>query len=729
MKHLIPMLKNFGLSDNEAKVFIALASFGDSRASEIAKNTNVPRSKIYEIIKNLHKKGFAEILPEKIVKFRAVSFEKVSQLLMEDREKEIKSLAADGKKISEYIAGMTNNNTIKEDGIGQFVVYKTKKMIRKKIEEMVSTKEKSIFMAIRPIELKEINYMKKYIKKNGIRILTHIEGENLNFIKDWSRISELNHTDTYMPARFVIKDGSEVLVFQTTPVALYSKDPRFVELMKNFETILWDNSVNGEKKIKSIESGVPVEKTEVMRGWKNVFSEITEMVKSSEKNLILCVTSFGMKTALEKRKCLLEETKKRGVRIRYIAPLNKSNIKHAKKLSKLVELRHYDIPIRFLMNDNTCIFTSKVVKGYPDEMIKSTVPELVARVRDMIENIWDISIPAELKIREIETGTSIETTKIIYDNEIEKRQEQSFAETKKEICVIVPAACMKTEMCELGSLKINDAKKLAKKGIKIKIITNIAENNLEAAKRWVNIAEIRHAKIKAPVCLEIFDERECISIHECMDMNNKMFPRNIATWSNMRSEIIFMRSYFSALWEDAIPFSERINELKGMPSDKIDFLRGRENLYKLLPQIIDSTEKDILVLLTPHGASRIFGFLMNNINDAIKRGVKIRCMIHINKENLGLIKKLNMAEIRHTDKSPVAMACFDDKKAMIINVKEDTNSMDSDDTAIIISSKPIVEIKRRMLEEKWKKAVPIEERADDIRSFVLMEKESAKKIR
>jgi len=67
---------------------------------------------------------------------------------MEDREKEIKSLAADGKKISEYIAGMTNNNTIKEDGIGQFVVYKTKKMIRKKIEEMVSTKEKSTIIKI-----------------------------------------------------------------------------------------------------------------------------------------------------------------------------------------------------------------------------------------------------------------------------------------------------------------------------------------------------------------------------------------------------------------------------------------------------------------------------------------------------------------------------------------------------------------------------------------------------
>ena len=54
---------------------------------------------------------------------------------------------------------------------------------------------------------------------------------------------------------------------------------------------------------------------------------------------------------------------------------------------------------------------------------------------------------------------------------------------------------------------------------------------------------------------------------------------------------------------------------------------------------------------------------------------------------------------------------------MIMNVSDDTDSIDANDTALIINSRPIVEIKRQMLEEMWKKAVPLKDVRKDERSF------------
>ena len=80
MEVLTSMLKNFGLNMSEAKVYAALLILHDAKASEIAKHAKVPRNKLYEIAQTLNRKVFAEIIPEKVMKFRAVPFETVCEM-------------------------------------------------------------------------------------------------------------------------------------------------------------------------------------------------------------------------------------------------------------------------------------------------------------------------------------------------------------------------------------------------------------------------------------------------------------------------------------------------------------------------------------------------------------------------------------------------------------------------------------------------------------------------
>jgi len=74
---LIQNLMKLGLTENEAKAYVGLVSLGEATAREIHELTNVPRAKIYEILKVLAKKGYLEMRQGSPTYFRAVDPKKV----------------------------------------------------------------------------------------------------------------------------------------------------------------------------------------------------------------------------------------------------------------------------------------------------------------------------------------------------------------------------------------------------------------------------------------------------------------------------------------------------------------------------------------------------------------------------------------------------------------------------------------------------------------------------
>jgi sugar-specific transcriptional regulator TrmB len=69
---LITNLEKLGLTENEAKAYVGLVSLREGTAREIHELTNVPRAKIYEILKVLAKKGYIEVRQGSPTYFRAV---------------------------------------------------------------------------------------------------------------------------------------------------------------------------------------------------------------------------------------------------------------------------------------------------------------------------------------------------------------------------------------------------------------------------------------------------------------------------------------------------------------------------------------------------------------------------------------------------------------------------------------------------------------------------------
>ncbi len=78
MSH-ISTLQTLGLSEDEAKTYLALLKFGGGNAIALAKEVGVKRTTIYPILKSLHEKGFASTYFSKTKKlYRAEKPDKVA---------------------------------------------------------------------------------------------------------------------------------------------------------------------------------------------------------------------------------------------------------------------------------------------------------------------------------------------------------------------------------------------------------------------------------------------------------------------------------------------------------------------------------------------------------------------------------------------------------------------------------------------------------------------------
>jgi len=71
-KKFLTKLKEFGLNSYESKVWAALLSRGVSTAGELSDIANVPRSRSYDVLESLEKKGFVVMKVGKPIKYLAV---------------------------------------------------------------------------------------------------------------------------------------------------------------------------------------------------------------------------------------------------------------------------------------------------------------------------------------------------------------------------------------------------------------------------------------------------------------------------------------------------------------------------------------------------------------------------------------------------------------------------------------------------------------------------------
>ncbi len=230
----------FDLNIYETKVWLALLSKGIVSAGETAEISGVPRSRTYDVLEGLEKKGFAIVKLGKPVKYIAVEpntiIEKMKSHLLSEAQDRIKSLAS-LRETQEYTeleqlhkSGM---GPIKPEDISGFI--KGKSNINSKLRELLANAQKEITICttLNDFERKSKIILPFLESAKNVKVKVVLSGDQ-NEVRKAIAKSNIKARYGDHKGRFFMIDKSEVL-FMINPeqaeeeIAIWLKSPFFTE--------------------------------------------------------------------------------------------------------------------------------------------------------------------------------------------------------------------------------------------------------------------------------------------------------------------------------------------------------------------------------------------------------------------------------------------------------------------------------------------------------------------
>ena len=255
----------FGLNLYEVRIWTALLSRGVSTAGELSDIGNVPRSRAYDILESLEKKGFTIMKLGKPIKYLAVEpkevVERVKKLIRREAEENVTKL----KELTETDV-LKELETLHKQGI-EFIeptdlsgAIRGRNNIYAHLETMVKNAQKSVTIVttskgvVRKVEALKPTLERLKKKNVKIRIAAGVTKDNLNLIKDISKIAEVKHLEK-SEGRFAIVDGKELLfmamhdddVHPSYDVGIWVSTPYFAGALQNMFEPVWSKLEDASK--------------------------------------------------------------------------------------------------------------------------------------------------------------------------------------------------------------------------------------------------------------------------------------------------------------------------------------------------------------------------------------------------------------------------------------------------------------------------------------------------
>ncbi len=249
---------SFDLNIYEVKVWTALLSRGIATAGELADISSVPRSRSYDVLENLEKKGFIIMKLGKPIKYIAVKPEeilkRIKKKVQDDAETQIAMLSKVGStEIYQEIELLFKHGIDKIDPTELSGVIKGRKNLYEHLKTIITNAEKSVSIVTTDKGLmRKTEVLKSIMKKTktGVKIKVVAPIKEAAFIpKEVRENVEFRSADEISKARFVIVDGKELLfmlsddaeVHEAYDMGIWVKTPYFAQALNQMFELNWKN--------------------------------------------------------------------------------------------------------------------------------------------------------------------------------------------------------------------------------------------------------------------------------------------------------------------------------------------------------------------------------------------------------------------------------------------------------------------------------------------------------
>ncbi len=252
-QELINKIKDyFDLNVYETKIWLALLGKGVASAGEVASISRVPRSRAYDVLETLEKKGFAIVKLGKPVKYIGIKpkmiLEKLKNNVRKKAEEKMSTLSKI-KNTNEFaeLESLYKNGIepMKKEDLS--VALKGKSNISNYLKEILQNAEKEIMICTNAEEIKSktklFQQTFEILKKSNIKVKFALSGSE-DLIKQIKDKFEIKIKKVDMDAKFFIIDRKEMLFYLSKDsnkenIAIWINSEFFVQAFASlFEKVL-----------------------------------------------------------------------------------------------------------------------------------------------------------------------------------------------------------------------------------------------------------------------------------------------------------------------------------------------------------------------------------------------------------------------------------------------------------------------------------------------------------
>lgn len=216
----LELFKELGLTEREAKVYVTLLSRKSFTATELQEASDVPRTKIYEIVKRMINRGICaeKKLGNKKV-FEAIEPKIALEIILDDQRREIEAKNKLKNQLVDMFTPIYNEGRKKEDIFDSIEIMKNKNQIHKKYLELVDKADKEfLYFSKGPYAtdtyLKgEKQILNAFLKRGGVSKGLYVADE-LNEEPDFSTLlqkGQQGRITDHLPIKMLIFDEKVVM--------------------------------------------------------------------------------------------------------------------------------------------------------------------------------------------------------------------------------------------------------------------------------------------------------------------------------------------------------------------------------------------------------------------------------------------------------------------------------------------------------------------------------------
>ena len=456
------------------------------------------------------------------------------------------------------------------------------------------------------------------------------------------------------------------------------------------------------------------EAIELVKGADEVQSALANFTSKAKIQIDVCSDRASLQSMVKSGELAKILESGEGLRVRCLTEITKETEDVIKKLSKIVDIRHFDgVTGNFAISDNEEYVGPLVTEdGRLGQLIYSNAKPLYEQHRYLFDVLWERAVPAKARFAELSGAAPVVQTRLMEGETDILRSMKKVIEASDELVGCTTIGALETLLDELPDALAGVVKRRKSEGGGIRWVTSINVKDAEIVEKCLRMGiHVRHTSRLPPLSFECSRDSLVASIQA---REEALSMQNVLT-SNEPAYVTHFRLVFEEIWKNGVDGRKWLDDIRrGLENSSVEIIENAHEAMKVAWTMVESGTEVLMMFATPNA------FLRQIKDEAFERlkairgpatEAKVKLLIPDDERITPIIETLGgglpSVEFRLMNKSlktKISILIVDRTKTMVFETKDDSKEdlYEALGVATYTESRSLAESYATIFEGLWK---------------------------